>query len=89
MLTVPVTGRMTAWIETARAGGSSAFWHTNDPSWSRGGVDAVPAAGLEPIAATARAAATATKDPTILMREYQQPVPRKVPDTPALPVASL
>ncbi|MBV9685137.1 MAG: hypothetical protein JO286_03315 [Solirubrobacterales bacterium] len=37
-MAVPVSGRITAWIDTARAGGSSAFWQMNERSSSRGGA---------------------------------------------------
>ncbi|HSC04309.1 MAG TPA: hypothetical protein VLC49_13340 [Solirubrobacteraceae bacterium] len=81
---VPVTGRITAWIETARVGGSSAFWHTNERSWSRAGGALAPDAGTEPsaIAVAAAAPATAKPNPARDMPKYQQSVPGKVPPTP-------
>ena len=51
---VLVTGRITAWTETARAGGSSAFWHTNVRSWSRGWGAESAAAVVEPRISGAR-----------------------------------
>ena len=80
ILAVPVTGRITAWTDIARAGGSSAFWQTNEPSSSCGGGAEAPDAVAEPIAAAATPAATPKASPTRVMRKYQQPQPRKVPE---------
>ena len=78
---VPVTGRITAWTDTARAGGSSAFWHTNERSWSLADVgegDDWPNAVPDP---TASAHATAAPTPSkrlLDMRKYQQIAAPKV-----------
>jgi hypothetical protein len=78
---VPVTGRITAWTDTARAGGSSAFWHTNARSWSfGGGAVASAAAGPEPSANAHTAAAPTPSKRIEDMRKYQQIAAAKVAD---------
>jgi hypothetical protein len=72
---VPVTGRITAWTEIARDGGSSAFWHKNDRSWSfdSDGEDVAAPAEPEPkpapITAAAKQPAATKPNPTRDMRK--------------------
>jgi hypothetical protein len=71
---VPVTGRITAWTESARAGGSTAFWQTNAFSWSVAGAGVVVAvaAVVEPSAIAHTATAPTPRKRGENMRKYQQ-----------------